>query len=60
MSGIDSQLFDETREELDRLSPPLELNRRGFVKTSLAAGFAAAVLPVHAQTMIVTLSLIHI
>ena len=28
--------------------------RRGFVKTSLGAGFAAAVLPVQAQTMITT------
>ena len=33
---------------------PRELSRRGFVLTSLAAGFAAAVLPVQAQTMITT------
>jgi carboxymethylenebutenolidase len=41
-------------EELNSLSPPLRLDRRGFVKTSLGAGFAAAVLPVSAQTMIKT------
>ena len=40
--------------EIDRLHPQLRLNRRGFVKTSLGAGFAAAVLPVHARTMITT------
>ncbi|MEY2897802.1 MAG: hypothetical protein RL669_2071, partial [Pseudomonadota bacterium] len=42
------------REEIDRLSPALEVDRRGFIKTSLGAGFAAAVLPVSAQTMIKT------
>jgi carboxymethylenebutenolidase len=41
-------------EEIDSLQPALELTRRGFVKTSLAAGFAAAVTPVSAQTMITT------
>ncbi|GAB4467556.1 MAG: dienelactone hydrolase family protein [Burkholderiaceae bacterium] len=41
-------------EELDSLNPARELTRRGFVKTSLAAGFAAAVSPVAAQTMITT------
>jgi len=54
MNGVDPQLLAEARDELDSLNPKLALNRRGFVKTSLAAGFAAAVLPVHAQTMIVT------
>ena len=34
--------------------PPLRLDRRGFVMTSLGAGFAAAVLPVQAKTMITT------
>jgi carboxymethylenebutenolidase len=38
----------------DSLQPPLLVNRRGFVMTSLGAGFAAAVLPVQAQTMITT------
>jgi carboxymethylenebutenolidase len=41
-------------EEIDSLSPRLQLDRRGFVKTSLGAGFAASVLPVCAQTMITT------
>jgi carboxymethylenebutenolidase len=54
MKEVDLQVLDEARDELDRLSPALALGRRGFVKTSLAAGFAAAVLPVQAQTMIVT------
>jgi carboxymethylenebutenolidase len=40
--------------EIDSLVPAQTLDRRGFVKTSLGAGFAAAVLPVAAQTMIVT------
>ena len=54
MSGVDPQLLDDVRDEVNRLNPKLTLNRRGFVKTSLAAGFAAAVLPVQAQTMIST------
>ena len=54
MNGADPQLLDDVRDEMDSLTPRLSLNRRGFVKTSLAAGFAAAVLPVQAQTMIVT------
>ena len=41
-------------EELDSLYPPFSVARRGFVQTSLGAGFAAAVLPVMAQTMITT------
>jgi len=41
-------------EEIDSLLPPLQVDRRGFVKTALSAGFAAAVSPVVAQTMIVT------
>jgi carboxymethylenebutenolidase len=44
----------DARDELDRIHPPLALSRRGFVKTSLGAGFAAAVLPVQGQTMITT------
>lgn len=41
-------------EELASLQPPFSVTRRGFVQTSLGAGFAAAVLPVSAQTMIAT------
>lgn len=40
--------------ELSSLMPPLRVDRRGFVKTSLGAGFAAAVLPVQAQSVITT------
>jgi carboxymethylenebutenolidase len=47
-------LLRDAAEEIDSLLPPHPLTRRGFVKTSLAAGFAAAVTPVVAQTMIVT------
>jgi carboxymethylenebutenolidase len=39
------------RDHFDSLLPPLVLTRRGFVKTSLGAGFAAAVLPVGAKTI---------
>jgi carboxymethylenebutenolidase len=41
-------------EEIDSLHSALRLGRRGFVKTSLGAGFALGVLPVCAQTMITT------
>ncbi|MCU0951134.1 MAG: dienelactone hydrolase family protein [Burkholderiaceae bacterium] len=44
----------DAQDEIDRHHPPQALTRRGFVTTSLAAGFAAAVMPVHAQTMITT------
>ena len=53
MEHSDSTTYD-ARSELDSLQPPLRLDRRGFVKTSLGAGFAAAVLPVQAQTLITT------
>lgn len=49
-----TQLARDAQDEIDRLHPASRLDRRGFVKTSLAAGFAAAVLPVQAQTMITT------
>ena len=44
----------DAAQEIDSLLPPLLVDRRGFVKTALSAGFAAAVTPVAAQTMIVT------
>jgi carboxymethylenebutenolidase len=46
--------LDAAREHVDSLWPAQPLSRRGFVTTSLGAGFAAAVLPVCAQTMITT------
>ena len=53
MQHSDPTAYD-ARLDLDSLQPPLRLDLRGFVKTSLGAGFAAAVLPVQAQTMITT------
>lgn len=49
-----NSILRDTTEELESLHPPLVVTRRGFVQTSLGAGFAAAVLPVSAQTMITT------
>lgn len=42
------------REELDTLLPQRDFNRRDFVRTAVGSGFAAAVLPVAAQTTIST------
>ena len=42
------------RDDFDLLVPSQGLNRRGFGRTALGAGFAAAVLPVVAQTTIKT------
>ncbi|MBE7419015.1 MAG: dienelactone hydrolase family protein [Ideonella sp.] len=40
--------------EVDSLAPQRDFNRRDFVRTSVGSGFAAAVLPVAAQTAIKT------
>jgi carboxymethylenebutenolidase len=42
------------KQELDSLLPQHDYTRRGFLATATAAGFALAVQPVCAQTMIVT------
>jgi carboxymethylenebutenolidase len=42
------------REDLDSLVPARDFNRRDFVRTTVGSGFAAAVLPVMAQTVIQT------
>lgn len=42
------------KQELDSLFPQTEMSRRNFFVTSLAAGFALAVQPISAQTMITT------
>jgi carboxymethylenebutenolidase len=42
------------KEEFDTLVPQRDFNRRDFVRTSVGSGFAAAVLPVAAQTVIKT------
>ncbi len=39
------------RQDLDSLTPSRHFSRRDFVKTSVGSGFAAAVLPVGAQTV---------
>ena len=43
-----------TQSEIDALVPNTKFNRRGFIVTSLGAGFAASVLPVSAQTITTT------
>ena len=42
---------DAALDEINALVPEVKLNRRGFIVTSLGAGFAASVLPVSAQTI---------
>ena len=44
--------MEERDSHLTSLLPPAALTRRGFVVTSLAAGFALAVQPVSAQTIV--------
>ena len=39
------------RNDLDSLTPTRDFSRRGFVATAVGSGFAAAVLPVGAQTI---------
>jgi carboxymethylenebutenolidase len=39
------------KDEIDSLAPGRDLSRRGFVQTTVGSGFAAAVLPVTAQTI---------
>jgi carboxymethylenebutenolidase len=42
------------RQDLDSLTPTRDFTRRAFVQTSVGSGFAAAVLPVGAQTLVKT------
>ena len=42
------------RNDIDSLVPATDLNRRGFVGGAIGSGFAAAVLPVTAQTVVKT------
>ena len=39
------------KDEIDSLAPGRDFSRRGFVQTAVGGGFAAAVLPVTAQTI---------
>lgn len=43
--------IDLSSDEIDRLTPSRDLSRRGFIATAVGSGFAAAVLPVAAQTI---------
>ncbi len=43
-----------SREDFDSLTPSRAFSRRDFVRTSVGSGFAAAVLPVMAQTVVKT------
>ncbi|MBP6899740.1 MAG: dienelactone hydrolase family protein [Burkholderiaceae bacterium] len=42
------------RDQIDSLTPSRDFHRRDFVRTAVGSGFAAAVLPVMAQTVIKT------
>ena len=42
------------QQDLDSLTPSRDFSRRDFVRTSVGSGFAAAVLPVMAQTVVKT------
>ena len=43
--------IDLSSDEIDRLTPTRDFSRRGFIATTVGGGFAAAVLPVSAQTI---------
>ncbi len=47
---------DDERGQFDSLLPATRLDRRGFLAGVAAAGFALAVQPVHASTVISTAS----
>eukprot|EP01031_Cornospumella_fuschlensis_P006238 gene6239-biopygen5209 len=40
------------KDEIDSLAPSRDFSRRSFVQTTVGSGFAAAVLPVTAQTIV--------
>jgi carboxymethylenebutenolidase len=42
------------QQDFDALVPPRDFNRRDFVRTAVGGGFAAAVLPISAQTVVKT------
>lgn len=45
---------EEIRQDVDSLSPASGMNRRDFIQAAVGTGFAAAVLPVAAQTVVKT------
>jgi carboxymethylenebutenolidase len=46
--------MDSLDAEVQSLTPPMDISRRGFLATSLVVGFTLAAGPVHAQTVITT------
>ncbi|WP_343642341.1 dienelactone hydrolase family protein [Roseateles sp.] len=53
-AGLNPALADTIRDDIDTLTPGRGFSRRAFVGTAVGSGFAAAVLPVTAQTVITT------
>ena len=47
----ESSTHSAAQSEINALVPENNLSRRGFIVTSLGAGFAASVLPISAQTI---------
>ncbi len=50
-AGLSLELADAIRDDIDTLAPGRGFSRRAFVGTAVGSGFAAAVLPVTAQTI---------
>jgi len=50
-AGLSLELADAIRDDIDALAPGRGFSRRAFVGTAVGSGFAAAVLPVTAQTI---------
>jgi len=50
-AGLSPELADAIRDDIDTLAPGRAFSRRAFVGTAVGSGFAAAVLPVGAQTI---------
>ncbi|MCO5122627.1 MAG: dienelactone hydrolase family protein [Rhizobacter sp.] len=48
---MSNEIASLPRDEIDRLTPGRDFSRRGFIATAVGSGFAAAVLPVGAQTI---------
>jgi carboxymethylenebutenolidase len=51
---LNESTTNAAQSEINALVPELKVNRRGFMATSIGAGFAAAVMPIEAQTVITT------
>ncbi|RZI61882.1 MAG: carboxymethylenebutenolidase [Rubrivivax sp.] len=50
-AGVSPELVEAIRDDIDTLVPGRAFSRRAFVGTAVGSGFAAAVLPVSAQTI---------